>query len=81
MTKDEPAFSGCVSVGPSGDVYSSYDVKQEGLTKREYFAAMAMQAIITSKETFDPLPGQSKSEAWAELAVIRADALIKELNK
>jgi hypothetical protein len=45
-----------------------------GLTKREYFAAMAMQGILACSEggTF---------ESVKEFAVKHADALIAELNK
>ena len=47
-----------------------------GLTKREYFAAMAMKGIITNKDGLD-----IKIERIAESAVDMADALIEELNK
>lgn len=45
-----------------------------GLTKREYFAAMALQGILasSSENTFE------KDANWATKA---ADALIEELNK
>ena len=47
-----------------------------GLTKREYFAAMTMQGIVSNSKnhliTFDDITGQS---------VKLADLLIKELNK
>ena len=55
----------------------------DGLTKRELFAAMAMQGLMASKEldygTYaepsDPLP-------WVMQESVRAaDALIAELNK
>ena len=43
-----------------------------GLTKREYFAAMAMQGLLACE----------KSETFAaECGVFTADELIKELNK
>jgi len=48
----------------------------EGLTKREYFAAMAMQGIIANKDGLD-----IKIERIVESAVDTADALIEELNK
>jgi hypothetical protein len=48
----------------------------EGLTKREYFAAMAMKGIITNKDGLD-----IKIERIVESAVDTADALIEELNK
>ena len=47
-----------------------------GLTKREYFAAMAMKGIITNKDGLD-----IKIERIAESAVDMADTLIEELNK
>ena len=47
-----------------------------GLTKREYFALMAMQGIIFNKDGLD-----IKIERIAETAVDTADALIKELTK
>ena len=43
-----------------------------GLTKREYFAAMAMQGLLANKFSHYQL---------AEKAVIHADALIKALNE
>lgn len=53
---------------PQSDLASA----QVGMTKREYFAAMAMQALVSS--------GFEKEYA-ARLAVQSADALIEELNK
>ena len=47
-----------------------------GLTKREYFASMAMQGIISNKDGLD-----IKIERIVESAVDTADALIEELNK
>ena len=44
-----------------------------GLSKREYFAAMALQGIMASLK---PLPYDA-----AEMAVIMADQLIEALNK
>lgn len=45
-----------------------------GLTKREYFAAMALQGMVASH-----LGGTW--ETLAKVSVIAADALIKELNE
>jgi hypothetical protein len=47
-----------------------------GLSKREYFAAMALQGIIANKDGLD-----IKIERIVESAVDTADALIEELNK
>lgn len=49
------------------------------LTKREYFAAIALQGILANKDTFtqtDEITAQSA----ASLAVKAADALISEMN-
>jgi hypothetical protein len=45
-----------------------------GLTKREYFAAMALQGLFAAAE-------YSRVEYYAPIAVQAADALIAELNK
>lgn len=46
----------------------------EGLTKREYFAALAMQALCNRYN------GEHLEEV-VRLAVVSADLLIKELNR
>lgn len=62
----DPAFNGTPGSGCPG------------LTKREYFAAMAMQGMI-GRDSYDA--GQATPQQRAHLAVIEADALIAELNK
>lgn len=57
-----------------------------GLTKREYFAAAAMQALASNHKYTDASAelGKSKSETISDIseqAVSMADALIKELAK
>ena len=77
--KDEPAF-------PVIDKDKVWDL---GLTKREYFAAMAMQGFISErknlvamdKEIQDKNPDLKLHEGAAIAAVQYADALIKELEK
>lgn len=51
-----------------------YNEEQDGLTKREYFAALAMQGIVSTDlaDTY---------ENFAKASVAMADALIKALNK
>lgn len=46
----------------------------DGLTKRELFAAMAMQGLLAN-------PEELGSFSIAELSVMHADALISELSK
>lgn len=48
----------------------------KGLTKREYFAAMAMQGILSSGRT-----DITDSIRIAELSVYQSDVLIKSLNE
>lgn len=50
------------------------DEKNSGLTKREYFAAMAMQGYLASY-------GRANAEHVAKIAVECADALLTELEK
>ena len=73
MTKaDEPAFARVASTQ-----HGSMIGPQTGLTKREYFAAKAMQGIVGNHLMID-----TDNWQWlSENAVKAADALIKELNK
>ena len=52
-----------------------YLVHKEGLTKREYFAAMAMQGMTSNCYKDHP------DQHIAESSVLLADALIEALNK
>jgi len=45
-----------------------------GLTKREYFAGLAMQALVSTEIT-------GKASAFAEDSILMADALLAELDK
>lgn len=58
-----------------------YGMKQQqvynGLSKREYFAAMAMQGILSDQTYVRP----NSTEEVSRCAVAMADALIAELNK
>jgi len=58
---------------PNGQQYKD-DSNYDGLTKREYFAAMAMQGLLARAST-------GSSSQYADLAVDCADALIQQLNK
>lgn len=84
---DEPAFP--VEVAFSGDVLrgqqtGSYSGWATGLTKRELFAAMAMQGIISCEHPSAcavEISGGKMPSDVAKQAVYMADALIAELNK
>ncbi len=71
-----------------------YLVHKEGLTKKEHFAAMAMQGILSNSTFTDNAKRMCADkgiaitddaieiiEPFAKLAVDCADAIIKELNK
>ena len=68
---DEPAFPGKRLDNRAGEIHFL-----PGLTKREYFAAMAMQGIIQN-----PGSGSVSLIGIARDAVRQADALIAELEK
>lgn len=51
-------------------------IQEKGLSKREYFAAMAMQGILSNEDN-----SYETAEDKAETAVKSADALIEALNK
>lgn len=65
------------------------DVYNHGLTKRELFAAMFMQSLLSNPERYKYIAdkvakGMSQEEASSKnshKAVLLADALINELNK
>lgn len=53
----------------------------EGLTKREYFAAMAMQGMVKDIVWQDSVTGEIHSDDYvAKVAVLVADALLKQLE-
>ena len=71
----------CISSGMGGTI--SPEWKHKGLTKRDYFAAMAMQGLLASGKRLsdggievNDIPGHVSS--WS---VVFADALIEALNK
>ena len=68
--------------GVSFDKYG--EVKSEGLTKREHFAGLAMQGLLSSAHMGDSDLHDSAAE-WVrevtETSVEYADALLKELEK
>lgn len=62
---------------------SVHDVDATGLTKRELFAAMAMQGLCANSRAIDFSLAQKGAEAssMAQLATEAADALIAQLSK
>lgn len=68
--KGDAAF-GCV-----GMLSREEDVYNHGLTKRELFAAMAMQGLLAN-----PARAGGNDSEYSEYSVNIADALITSLNK
>jgi hypothetical protein len=61
---------------PDQTAFPSTELMTFGLTKREYFAALAMQGYISNG-----LANKSKDSSIAFLSVAAADELINTLNK
>ena len=65
---------------PSQSAYPcNYNKQTWGLTKREYFAVMALQGLLTNPDAISVLARHS--DFIFRLAVSSADCLIDELNK
>lgn len=69
--QDLPAFA---SVAISGN----HGYQQDGLTKREYFAAMAMQGIVSNQEFLKNLNAESDLVVKGVLEI--ADKLLAKLS-
>ncbi len=65
--------NGDMPINPHEHVYAGGVLTTSGLTKREHFAALAMQGFLAT--------GSSHTEGAARKAVIAADNLLKELEK
>jgi len=73
---DMPAMPKGIAVSPKGNVYGIRE-SESGLTKREHFAAMAMQGLLSSFGVHDV----TAYDEIASDAVMAADALLKEIEK
>jgi hypothetical protein len=78
--KDMPAFPQSCCINENG-VYlatdaNAHDEQVIGLTKREYFAAMALQGLLAN-----PHPDVINLEDHARAAALHADDLLNELSK
>jgi hypothetical protein len=60
----------------SDSIHNSEQGVQDGLTKREYFAAMAMQALLSDSNSIALTP-----HCVAEFSIQMSEILINELNK
>lgn len=69
--KNDAAFAKAAFYHPEGGI----DSPQSGLTKREYFAAMAMQGILANPNN------DGNPKYTAEHSVECSEQLIKQLNQ
>lgn len=60
---------------------SPYTFSHGGLTKREWFAGLAMGALVIHREVQLDHESKLPSDAIARMAIAQADALIAELSK
>ena len=82
-----------MATNPNDSIHNSEQAPQDGLTKREYFAVMRqvkddeldleIAKLIMTEEFPDNVIDRIKwfTEAKEKYCVMRADALIKALNK
>jgi len=75
---DSPAAPQSGTEGASGDLNSSNDWGGSGLTKREHFAGLAMQGILSSARIN---ADEISSQRMAATSLKLADALLEELAK
>jgi Tfp pilus assembly protein PilN len=77
--KDIPAFPVPSYVNKDGE---THDVEFKGMTLRDYFAAKAMQAMLSSPEflvvvTVDQAIGNNAKERVSNVSFAYADAMMK----
>ena len=65
-------------IEPVNPIPNVQTMRAVGLTKREHFAALAMQGLLSSKLL---TPNDNGCEYAVRMAVRSADALIEALNK
>ena len=54
----------------------------QGLTKREYFAGLAMQGLLSNPNINRPLTGEDDKHArFSEVCIQYADSLLKQLEQ
>lgn len=71
--------NGNEAIHPDSNENPQFNFQQYGLTKREYFAAMAMQGILSNSPDWED---SDRCLKWvSESSAKYADALIEALNK
>lgn len=86
--KNALVFPGVV-IGRKEFSYKTVEQLSSGLTKREYFAGLVMQGVFSMEKNMDMVVKEAQITGsidkavlgQVQIAVIIADALIKELSK
>lgn len=86
-TNNTPAFPVEVSMDDNGNLRgsqtSNFSGFEMGLTKREYFAAKAMQGLLSNPEWMKEYKGEKylmQSDIVAEVALKTADNILSKLS-
>lgn len=86
-TKNTPAFPVEVSMDENGNLRgsqtSNFSGYEMGLTKREYFAAKAMQGLLSNPEWMKEYKGEKyliERDIVADIAIKTADELLSKLS-
>jgi hypothetical protein len=74
---DQSAFAKAAFYHPDGGI----DRTNEGLTKREYFAGLAMQGLLVRYKVDERFGNHPDYPMVAEMAVREADELLKQLEQ
>jgi hypothetical protein len=77
----QPAFGGEILKDSGHAMLDNVKVKLNGLTKREYFAGLAMQGIIASTQKIGLETNEKHIKIISKKSVMYADALLAELKK
>lgn len=59
---------------------TNYEKKMPGLTKREYFAGLAMQGFLANNQSTESFNFQGEPKCIIEYAIQCADELLKQLE-
>jgi hypothetical protein len=83
MKNGEQPITPCTIQGRQGwgDKPTISDREVYGLTKREYFAGLAMQGLLSIYDNQNIVPNQDNAIYMAKLSVLAADELLKQLGE
>jgi hypothetical protein len=81
---NQPAFPGIsdsrAGVDSYNNAYTAFE-QVHGMTLRQYYAGLAMQALLANPSLFGPNLPEWMPDKVSDAAINNADALISELEK